>query len=85
MCGKNPSLISQLKSIELGNLMTKMERDETGKKDCKDQEKVLISEAKGNELFGESNDEEEFVGFDADSEEVHVSGANVVVTESEDV
>ena len=29
----------------------------------------MISEAKWNELFGESDDEEEFVGFDAESGE----------------
>ena len=48
----------------------KMVRDEIGKKIGTNQEKMVISEAKWNELFGESDDEEEFMGLiGAESEE----------------
>ena len=36
--------------------------------------KMMISEAEWNALFGESDDEEEFVGFDAEIEEGCKSG-----------
>ena len=36
--------------------------------------KMVISEAEWNGLFGESDDEEEFVGFDAEIEEGCKSG-----------
>lgn len=77
-----PSLLSQLKSIEKG-LLTMMERDEIEKKvrdevrrvDSLEQEAMEISRAEWNVLFGESDDEREFLGFE---------GVNVVKCEGGD-
>ena len=58
-----------------------MVRDEMGKEVGTNQEKMVISEAKWNELFGDSDDEEEFKEFDAESEERCECQAEGVVTQ----
>ena len=65
-----PSLILQSKYIKLNNLLTKMERreienmirDEIGKENGWNTEKIAVSKAEWNELFGElfpRNDKQE--------------------------
>ena len=61
--------------MEMGEI-EKMVRGEIRKEVGMNQEMMMIS--KVNELFGESDDEEEFMGFDAECEKGCESG---VVTE----
>ena len=44
----------------------KMVKDEIGKEDGANQKKRVTSEAKWNKIFGKSDDEEEFMGVDAE-------------------
>ena len=58
----------------------KMLRDEIGKEVGANQDKMVDQE--WNELFGERDNEEEFMGFDDESEEGCESGTDVAVTDS---
>ena len=59
----------------------KMVRDEIGKEVGANQDKIVIREAEWNELCEERDNEEELMGFDAESEEGRESGTDVAVTE----
>lgn len=72
---EEPSLVSQLKCIE-HNLLTKTERGEIERnvkmkiinEDGARQNRMVISRNEWDELFGESDNDEEFLGFEIDSD-----------------
>ena len=68
-----PSLVSQLKCIENNSLLTKMERDEIEDEGGARQNRMVISRDEWDELFGKSDNDEEFLGFKIDNDMEYVS------------